>query len=140
MAHFAKIDENNIVVRVLVVPDEQENRGQEFLASDLGLGGTWIQTSYNTNCGVHINDGTPLRKNYAGLGYVYDSIRDAFIPPKPNKFPSFVLDEETCTWVHPIDKPNDENVWYWDETNVCWTQTPVIFDFSPVQPPREIPL
>lgn len=70
MAHFAEIDERHIVLRVLVVPDEQENRGQDFLSNDLGLGGTWIQTSYNRN----------FRKNYAGVGFLYDPILDIFIP------------------------------------------------------------
>lgn len=97
MAHFAEIDDNNIVLRVLVVPDDQEERGQEFLAVDLDLGGTWIQTSYNTAGGVHLNGGTPLRKNYAGIGYTYDPNRDAFIPEKPDG--EWTLDEETCTWI-----------------------------------------
>lgn len=89
MAHFAEIDENNIVTRVLVVPDEQEHRGQEFLANELGLGGTWVQTSYNAR----------IRKNYAGIGYTYDSGRDAFIPPKLECHPDKVtLDEGTCQW------------------------------------------
>lgn len=89
MAHFAEIDENNIVTRVLVVADEQEHRGQEFLANDLGLGGFWIQTSYNNN----------IRKNYAGIGYTFDPVRDAFIAPQPECHPeSITLDEETCRW------------------------------------------
>lgn len=89
MAHFAEIDENNIVTRVLVVPDEQEHRGQEFLANDLGLGGFWIQTSYNNN----------IRKNYAGIGYTFDPVRDAFIAPQPECHPeSITFDEETCRW------------------------------------------
>jgi hypothetical protein len=89
MAHFAEIDENNIVTRVLVVADEQEHRGQEFLANDLGLGGFWLQTSYNAN----------IRKNYAGIGYTFDPVRDAFIAPQPECHPeSITFDEETCTW------------------------------------------
>lgn len=98
MAHFAEIDSDSRVLRVLVVDNSQEHRGQEFLAVDLGLGGTWIKTSYNTQFGVHKTGGTPLRKNYASVGYTYDAQRDAFIPPKP---PTglWVLDEETCTWV-----------------------------------------
>jgi hypothetical protein len=91
MAHFAEV-QNNIVTRVLVVPDEQEHRGQEFLSEDLGLGGVWIQTSYNAR----------IRKNYAGIGYTYDEARDAFIPPKPECHPLAVnFDEETCTWSCP---------------------------------------
>lgn len=96
MAHFAEIDENNIVVRVLVVGDDQEDRGQEFLANDLGLGGTWLKTSYNTQGGVHTLGGTPFRKNYAGAGYSYDETRDAFIPPKCHD--TAVLNETTCDW------------------------------------------
>jgi hypothetical protein len=89
LAHFAEIDENNIVTRVLVVPDEQEHRGQEFLANELGLGGLWIQTSYNAR----------IRKNYAGIGMLFDPTRDAFIAPKPECHPDkVVFDEETCTW------------------------------------------
>ena len=118
MAHFAEIDENNIVTRVLVVGDDQENRGQEFLANDLGLGGTWKKTSYNTVGGVHSNGGTPFRKNYAGIGYAYDSIRDAFIPPKP--YNSWILNEDTCLWDSPIPYPNDGNRYTWNEENQSW--------------------
>ena len=96
MAHFAEIDENNIVVRVLVVGDDQENRGQEFLADDLGLGGTWKQTSYNTQGGIHLLGGTPFRKNFAGIGYSYDEALDAFIPAKCHD--TAVLNETTCNW------------------------------------------
>ena len=101
MAHFARIDETNIVTDVLVIADDQEHRGQQFLADDLGLGGTWVQTSYNTFGGVHQNGGTPLRKNYAGIGYTYDADRDAFIPPKPDG--SYTLDEDTCSRVEVAD-------------------------------------
>lgn len=97
MAHFARIDENNIVTQVVVVDNSEEHRGQEFLAEDLGLGGAWIQTSYNTIGGEHLLGGTPLRKNYAGIGYTYDLERDAFIPVKPSA--DAVLDEETCLWI-----------------------------------------
>jgi hypothetical protein len=97
MAHFARIDENNIVTQVVVLDDQHEDRGQEFLADDLGLGGTWVQTSYNTIGGVHLLGGTPMRKNYAGIGYTYDLERDAFIPVKPSA--DAVLDEETCLWI-----------------------------------------
>ena len=92
MAHFAEIDENNIVTRVLVVGDDQEHRGQKFLANDLGLGGLWVQTSYNAR----------IRKNYAGIGYTFDPVRDAFIAPQPECHPELVaLDEETCRWSCP---------------------------------------
>ena len=118
MAHFAEIDENNIVTRVLVVDDANENDGQTFLAETCNLGGTWIKTSYNTQGGVHSNGGTPLRKNYAGIGYTYDSERDAFIPPKP--FDSWVLDEETCQWNSPVRLPDEENLYFWDEAELKW--------------------
>lgn len=118
MAHFAEIDENNIVVRVLVVDDLHEDRGQEFLAEDLGFGGRWIKTSYNTLGGQHKNGGTPLRKNYAGIGYTYDEQRDAFIPPKD--FPSWILNEDTCWWECPIPYPQDGNTYFWNEENQSW--------------------
>lgn len=88
MAHFAEIDDNSIVIRVLVVPDEQEHRGQEYLAIDCALGGVWLQTSYNAR----------IRKNYAGIGFTYDPTRDAYIPPKPADG-EWVLDEQTCQWI-----------------------------------------
>lgn len=109
MAHFAEIDNNNIVTRVLVVGDDQEHRGQEFLANDLKLGGTWIQTSYNGN----------IRKNFAGIGFTYDQQKDAFIPPSP--FPSWVLDETTCTWNAPIPIPQDNQPYFWNEDTLSWT-------------------
>lgn len=124
MAHFAEIDENNIVTRVLVVGDDQEHRGQEFLADDLGLGGNWLKTSYNTQGGVHSLGGTPFRKNYAGIGYSYDSVRDAFIPPQP--FPSWTLNEDTCNWVAPVEMPaiDPENpkFYTWNEELVNWEE------------------
>ena len=97
MAHFAEIDENNIVCRVLVVPNDEEHRGHEFLSVDLGLGGSWIQTSYNTRGGVHQQGGIPLRKNFAGIGYTYDEARDAFIPPRPEEG-KWTLNESSCWW------------------------------------------
>ena len=111
MAHFAEIDENNIVTRVLVVPNEQEHRGQEFLSKDLNLDGIWIQTSYNNR----------IRKNYAGIGYEYDTIRDAFIPPQP--FPSWILNEETCQWEAPTPYPTDGVMYQWNEDNKDWEVT-----------------
>ena len=94
MRHFAEIDENNIVTRILVVPNEQEHRGQEFLSEDLGLGGRWIKTSYNNN----------IRRNYAGIGHMYDENLDIFIPPKP--FPSWSLDSDGY-WQAPVPMPID---------------------------------
>ena len=109
MAHFAKI-EDNIVTQVIVVPDNAEDRGQDYLANDLGLGGTWVQTSYNAR----------IRKNYAGVGFTYDSVRDAFIAPKP--FNSWELDEETCKWEPPIPKPFIPEGYHctWLEETVNW--------------------
>lgn len=89
MAHFAEIDETSIVLRVLVVPNEEEANGSEYLSNTLGLGGTWIQTSYNGN----------IRKNFAGVGFTYDPVRDAFIAPEPEDAIGF--DEETCQWIVP---------------------------------------
>ena len=109
MAHFAEIDENNIVLRVLVVDNEQEQRGQEFLSVDLGLGGTWIQTSYNGN----------FRKQFAGRGYEYDSVADVFIQPQP--YPSWSLDEN-FDWQPPIPYPNDGADYSWNEEDQSWVE------------------
>lgn len=117
MAYFARI-EHGIVTEVLSVSNEQEHRGQEFLADDLGLGGVWVQTSYNTRGGIHIYGGTPLRKNYAGIGYTYDEQRDAFIPPQP--FASWVLNEDSCLWESPVPYPTDGQMYQWDEATVAW--------------------
>jgi len=109
MSHFAKV-ENGIVTQVIVA--EQD-------VIDTGLFGTgWIQTSYNTKGGVHINGGTPLRKNYAGIGFTYDSGRDAFIPPKP--FASWTLNEQTCLWDAPFAYPDDGKRYAWDEATLSW--------------------
>ena len=110
MAHFAKLDENDIVTQVIVVPNNQEHRGQEFCADDLGLGGTWVQTSYNNN----------IRKNFAGIGYKFDRQRDAFIPPQP--FPSWTLNEETCVWEAPSPYPSNDKIYIWDEQSLSWTE------------------
>ena len=96
MAYFAEIDKNNVVLRVLVVDNEKESHGQEYLADELGLGGIWIQTSYNGN----------FRKNYAGIGFTYDENRDAFIAPKPESATGF--NEETCRWIVPNDEATTE--------------------------------
>jgi len=116
MAHFAKIGLNNIVTDVLVVANrdtmnsqgnEQESIGIEFLKTLTGHE-TWIQTSYNGN----------IRKNYASIGYTYDSQRDAFIPPKP--FESWVLNETTCQWNAPTPRPNDDKKYVWNESTQAW--------------------
>lgn len=109
MAHFAEIDQNNKVTRVLVVPNEQENRGQEYLASDLQLGGTWIQTSYNHR----------IRKQFAGIGFTYDPNADLFIRPQP--YPSWTLDDNH-DWQPPVPYPNDDKFYVWNETNRRWDE------------------
>jgi hypothetical protein len=120
MAHFAEIDNDNKVLRVLVIDNEHERNGQQYLADDLGFGGTWIQTSYNTHRGVHDLGGIPLRKNYAGIGYTYDESRDAFIAPQ--NFPSWILDEDSCTWNPPVEYPSDGKVYLWDEDSISWIE------------------
>lgn len=119
MAHFAKVEEG-IVTQVIVIDDSVEDRGQDFINNELKLEGTWIQTSYNTRAGQHATGGTPLRMNYAGIGYTYDAERDAFIPPKP--FESWVLDEATCTWTAPIPMPEDDKIYRWDEEAGNWVE------------------
>ena len=121
MAHFAEIDGDNIVTRVLVGNDADASDGQNFLANTLGLGGTWKQTSYNTSGGVHSTGGTPFRKNYAGIGYTYDSGRDAFIPPKP--YASWLLNEDTCLWDAPTPMPVEEGKMFtWVEADLNWQE------------------
>ena len=121
MAHFAELDGDNIVTRVLVVNDADASDGQNFLANTLGLGGTWKQTSYNTSGGVHSTGGTPFRKNYAGIGYTYDSGRDAFIPPKP--YASWLLNEDTCLWDAPTPMPVEEGkIFKWVEEDLNWQE------------------
>jgi hypothetical protein len=119
MAHFAEIDEQGVVLRVLVVDNAQEADGENFLANTLGLGGTWVKTSYNTVGGVHTLGGTPFRKNYAGIGYTYDSVRDAFIPPKP-PFASWTLNETSCLWEAPVAYPTDGALYTWNEETTSW--------------------
>lgn len=115
MAHFAELDENNIVLRVIVIDNENmldannqenENIGAQFCQNLLG--GTWIQTSYNKT----------FRKNYASSGYTYDENLDAFVPPKP--YNSWILNEETARWYPPIPKPTDGNEYIWNEETLSW--------------------
>lgn len=113
MAHFAKVN-NGTVVQVIVAEPEFFNT---FVDSSPGQ---WIQTSYNTYGGVHTNGGTPLRKNYAGIGFTYDSVRDAFIPPKP--YASWTLNEDTCLWDSPIAYPDDGKFYTWDEDAQQWNE------------------
>ena len=117
MAHFAEIDENNVVLRVLVVDDMNEEDGQKFLAETCGLGGTWLKTSYNTSLGKHREGGTPFRKNFAGPGMIYDPGRDAFITPK--LYPSWTLNEDTCEYEPPVPRPL-EGSYKWNEENQTW--------------------
>jgi len=103
MAHFARVD-GGVVTAVVVVPDARESDGDKFLSEELGLGGKWLQTSYNTRGNVHAYGGTPLRYNYASAGYLYDEESDAFIPPVPEEdlpegAEEWVLDKSTMTWV-----------------------------------------
>ena len=104
MAHFAKLDKNNIVENVIVAEQDFINSGQ------VGDSFLWVQTSYNGN----------FRKNYAGVGYTYDKTRDAFIPPKP--YPSWVLDEATCLWNAPTPMPTDGKVHSWNEERLTWDE------------------
>jgi len=117
MAYFAEIDESNIVVRVVAVPDDQEHRGQEFMANDLGQVGSWIQTSYNTRANVHKNGGTPLHMNYAGIGHVWDGT--GFAAPQP--YPSWTLDSG-YQWQPPTPMPDDGKVYVWDEATTSWVE------------------
>ena len=106
MAHFAEIDQNNIVQRVIVVHDSLEDVGAQWCHDTFG--GTWVQTSYNGR----------IRKNFAGVGFTYDLARDAFVPVQP--FPSWTLDEATCQWLPPVPMPTD-GVYVWDEAAQEWT-------------------
>jgi hypothetical protein len=126
MAYFAKIGLNNKVIEVQSVVNEvlydsngieQESIGIDFLTKLTGYP-LWKQTSYNTHGGLHNNGGTPLRKNYAGIGYTYDEDRDSFIAPKP--FNSWILNEDTCQWEAPVALPDTENRYNWNETNQTW--------------------
>ena len=114
MAHFAKVV-NGIVTQVNVVDEEYFHANRETRYT-----GQWVQTSYNTQGGVHALGGTPLRKNYAGIGYTYDETRDAFIPPKP--FNSWLLNEDTCQWDAPVAYPTDDKKYQWDEEQQQWTE------------------
>jgi hypothetical protein len=113
MAHFAKV-ENGIVTQVIVIDQETLNTGH------WGDPASWVQTSYNTQGGEHKQGGTPLRKNYAGVGYTYDSGRDAFIPPKP--YASWVLNESSCLWGAPTAMPTDGKMYVWRESDTSWVE------------------
>lgn len=118
MAHYAFLDENNIVVEVIPGKDEGEDGIDWEQWYGEFRGQVCKRTSYNTIAGVHKSGGQPFRKNYAGIGYKYDEPRDAFIPPSP--YPSWVLNEETCCWESPVPKPDNRVMWFWDETTTSW--------------------
>jgi hypothetical protein len=111
MANYAKI-ENDLVVQVIVAE-------QDYIDT---LDGEWVQTSYNTQGGEHKLGGTPVRKNYAGIGYSYDRVNDAFIPPKP--FASWTLNQDTYLWEAPTSCPDDGKGYGWDETTTSWIEVP----------------
>jgi len=108
MAHWAELDENNIVLRVTVGDNNDADEGYQWLMDNLQ--GTWVKTSYNGN----------IRKNFAGIGFTYDEQRDAFIPPKP--FDSWLLDEETCLWEPPVLRPADGRMYTWNEQTLNWIE------------------
>ena len=111
-----QLDENNNVIYVGV---EQESKGVEFLKTLYKEpNAVWKQTSYNTSGGVHKLGGTPLRKNYASIGYTYDEDRDAFIAPKP--YNSWIFNEDTCLWEAPSAMPDDDNNYTWNESTTTW--------------------
>ena len=112
MAHFAKV-ENGVVTQVIVIEQDVLNLGH------WGDPASWVQTSYNTQGGVHKLGGTPLRKNYAGIGFTYDAQRDAFIPPKP--YTSWLLNEDTCQWGAPTPMPTT-GLHLWDEETLSWVE------------------
>jgi len=122
MAHYAFLDENNIVTEVIVGKDETDttmNWEQHY--AEFRPGQRCLRTSYNTVGGVHTGSGTPFRKNYAGIGYSYDSDRDAFVPPKP--FNSWLLNETTCNWEAPVARPEVEGKYYtWNEATTSWDE------------------
>ena len=120
MAHYAKVQEG--IVTQVIVADE------EFLKTFVDSSpGEWVQTSYNTRGGKHYapnsnteDSGTPLRKNYAGVDYIYDKTRDAFYPPQP--YPSWTLDEDTCWWIPPVARPSDGKIYEWVEDSKSWKE------------------
>jgi hypothetical protein len=128
MASFAKLNSENIVTIVVSVVNEvlkdsngieQEQLGIDFLRTLYNEPNSiWKQTSYNTNGGVHRLGGTPFRKNHAGIGYTYDAQRDAFISPKP--YNSWILNETTCNWDAPVARPDDNNIYTWNEEILNW--------------------
>lgn len=122
MAHFAKLNENNVVLEIHLIHNnelldsngnESEAKGIAFLVQWSGGYPYWKQTSYNGN----------IRKNYAGIGYTYDPVRDAFIPPKP--YASWILNEQTCRWDAPTPYPNDDKRYSWNESTTSWVEVEI---------------
>jgi len=111
MSHFAELDENKIVLRVLVGDNNLPNEGYDWFVENLG--GTWVQTSYNAT----------IRKNFAGIGYTYDEEMDAFIAPQP--FESWTLNTQTAKWMSPTPYPQDGRLYRWDEENLTWKEVEV---------------
>jgi hypothetical protein len=111
MSHFAKVLDGKVIQVIVAEPEFFE------VFTDTSPG-EWIQTSYNTRGGVHANGGTPLRKNYAGIGFTYDRNRDAFIPPQP--YPSWTLNENTCLWDAPTPMPTEGGPYTWNESTLSW--------------------
>jgi hypothetical protein len=118
MAHYAFLDDNNIVAEVIVGKDEGEDGVDWEQRYGDFRGQVCKRTSYNTSGGVHSGGGTPFRKNYSGIGYTYDEQRDAFIPPQP--FPSWQLNDESCLWEPPVAMPEDGQLYQWDESTQQW--------------------
>lgn len=123
MAHYAFLDENNTVIEVIVGKDENEDGGDWERRYANIKGYACKRTSYNTQNGQHLYNGVPFRKNYAGVGYQYDPVLDAFIPPKP--FNSWLLNVQTCNWEAPVPLPDFENSYIWDEEKLKWVLIPV---------------
>jgi hypothetical protein len=126
MAHYAFLDENNVVIEVIVGKNEGEDGVDWEAHYGAFRGQTCKRTSYNTHGGIHSGGGIPFRKNYAGIGYTYDAERDAFIPPRP--YASWVLDEQTCLWNAPVAMPEDAGTgeppkrYSWDEATTSWVE------------------
>lgn len=121
MAHYAQLDENNIVIEVITGNDETSSNElywENWYTQETGI--VHKKTSFNTKGGVHVEGKIPFRKNYAGVGYYYDSDRDAFIPPKP--FPSWQLNEETCLWEPPFNPSDNEKLYRWNEEEYKWDE------------------
>jgi len=116
MAHYAFLNENYIVTEVIVGRDES-NFDWESHYGDI-RGQLCKRTSYNTVGGIHKSGGQPFRKNYAGIGFIYDSVRDAFYPQQP--YPSWILNEQTCLWESPVPYPNDNKIYTWNEEQISW--------------------